>query len=325
MAVYTRFSDSQLTDFLKSYTIGTATHLTEITQGVENTNYFLTTLHNNTHHKYVLTIYEKRVQIDDLPYFLAFSDYLNSHNIPTPSPVKNIYGESFTDFMGKKAAIIHFLHGNNLDIPNIEQCRSAGGFVAKMHNAQNGFGMTRPNTLSPTGSLWDLYTKIHALMLEKTPLYSEFIIESVDYLQKNYPQNLIVGNIHADIFPDNMFFNGDEATGIIDFYFSCTDFLSYDLAIILCAWCFDKGQFNPQKFTAMLGAYHTIRPLSLDEKENLRVLMYGAAMRFFLTRLHDVLFHDEKALVIPKNPQEYFDIMVYLKNNNLNPLIETII
>jgi homoserine kinase type II len=310
MAVYTRFSDSELDLFLQNYALGTVTDLSEIEQGVENTNYFLTTQTG----KYVLTIYEKRVNIDDLPYFLSFSEYLNSRNIATPSPVKNIYGHSFTDFMGKKAAIIHFLNGHNLTIPNLLQCVSAGEFVAKMHNAQTGFAMTRPNDLSPLGSLWELYKKIENLLQEQLPHFYPLVALEVLYLQKNYPTNLTIGNIHGDIFPDNMFFDNDNAIGIIDFYFSCTDFLAYDLAIVLCAWCFDKGQFNAHKFYALLKAYQRIRILSADEINNLPILMRGATMRFFLTRSHDVLFHDKNALVIPKNPQEYYDILVFLQN-----------
>lgn len=313
MAVYTRFLDSELQEFLKHYDIGTVTDLKEIEQGVENTNYFLTTTIN----KYVLTIYEKRVNVDDLPYFLAFSDYLNSQHISTPSPVKNIYGGSFADFMGKKAAIITFLHGKNLDIPNINQCASAGKFVATIHNAQAGFAMTRPNDLSPRGSLWALYDKIKYLLQDKLPHFYGAIETEFLFLQENYPTNLSIGNIHADIFPDNMFFQGDDAIGIIDFYFSSTDFLAYDLAIVLCAWCFDKGQFNPNKFYALLKAYQKTRILSDNEINNLPILMRGAAMRFFLTRSHDVLFHDKNALVIPKNPQEYYDILMFLQNFTL--------
>ncbi len=314
MAVYTRFTTTELEKFLQNYAVGTVLALQEIEQGVENSNYFLTTTTN----KYVLTIYEKRVNPDDLPYFLSFSEYLNNKNIKTPSPVRNLRGEAFTDFNNKKAAIIHFLHGNNLIIPTLSQCISAGRFVAKMHIAQAGFTMIRPNDLSPTGSLWVLYDKIKPLIQEKLPQFYQIIVTEIIYLQENYPKHLPIGTIHADIFPDNMFFHHDDAIGIIDFYFSCTDFLAYDLAIILCAWCFDNGQFNADKFYAMLNAYQTIRPLNHAEKESLVLLMRGAAMRFFLTRLHDVIFSNQDALVVPKNPQEYYDILVFLQNFTLD-------
>ena len=218
MAVYTRFTDAELNHFLQNYTIGTVLELHEIEQGVENSNYFLTT----TTGKYVLTIYEKRVSIDDLPYFLSFSEYLNSYNISTPSPVRNINNESFTDFKHKKAAIIHFLQGHNLTIPNIEQCESAGEFVARMHLAQTNFTLTRKNDLSPTGSLWRLYDTIALLLQKKLPVLYPLIHQEIIYLKENYPKKLPIGNIHADIFPDNMFFNDTKAIGIIDFYFSCT-------------------------------------------------------------------------------------------------------
>ncbi len=310
MAVYTRFTDAELDIFLQNYAVGTVLSLEEIAQGVENSNYFLTT----TTGKYVLTLYEKRVNSDDLPYFLSFSEYLNTKSIPTPSPVRNLNNQAFTDFKDKKAAIIHFLQGHNLTLPNLKQCQSAGEFVAKMHIAQAEFTMTRKNTLSPCDSLWLLYETLYETLQEKFPHFYPVIASEFLYLQKNYPTDLPIGNIHGDIFPDNMFFDNDTAIGIIDFYFSCTDFLAYDLAIMLCAWCFDVGHFNQEKFNSVLCAYQTIKPLTKAEKESLVILMRGAAMRFFLTRTYDCIFHDKNALVIPKNPQEYYDILVFLQN-----------
>lgn len=317
MAVYTRFSQDELNEFLSHYRLGTITELKEIEQGVENSNYFLTT----TTGKYVLTIYEKRINHNDLPYFLSFTEYLNQQNIATPLAVKNIHNESVTNFKNKKAAIIHFLQGHNLATPNVEQCSSAGAFIAKMHLVQEGFHMHRPNNLSPSGSLWTLYDFITQEIKNKFPQFYPIITSEVLYLQENYPDNLPAGNIHADIFPDNMFFDNNKAIGIIDFYFSCTDFLAYDLAIALCAWCFDNGTLNNNKFSTMLSAYQTIRPLNSLEKDNLLILMRGVAMRFFLTRTHDFIFHDKNALVIPKNPQEYFDILLFLQNCTANHLI----
>lgn len=313
MAVYTRFTDAELEIFLQNYTVGTVLNLEEIAQGVENSNYFLTT----TTGKYVLTIYEKRVNVDDLPYFLSFSEYLNTKGIPTPSPLRNVNNQAFTDFKDKKAALIHFLQGHNLTIPNLGQCESAGKFVAKMHLAQAGFHMTRPNDLSPRGSLWVLYDKIENCLKEKLSHFYPVIAQEVLYLQENYPKNLPMGNVHADIFPDNMFFSDNEddvVVGIIDFYFSCTDFLAYDLAIVVCAWCFDGGYFNQDKFNMVLHGYKIIKPLTKAEKESFVTLMRGAAMRFFLTRAYDCIFHDKNALVVPKNPQEYYDILVFLQN-----------
>lgn len=321
MAVYTRFTNTELNNFLLNYDIGTVLNLEEIAQGVENSNYFLTT----TTGKYVLTIYEKRVNINDLPYFLSFSEHLNKKNIPTPSPVRNLKNESFTDFKHKKAAIIHFLQGHNLTIPNHFQCLSAAEFVAKMHLAQAGFTMTRKNTLSPAHSLWTLYESIQEPLREKYPHFFPLIANEVFYLQENYPTDLPIGNIHGDIFPDNMFFNDDEAIGIIDFYFSCTDFLAYDFAIMLCAWCFEESQFNHEKFNLMLHAYQTVKLLTKAEKKSLIILMRGAATRFFLTRAYDKLFHDKNALVIPKDPQEYYNILAFLQDATLKTLKQGII
>lgn len=317
MAVYTRFNDSELENFLSHYNLGTVENLQEIAQGVENSNYFLTT----TTGKYVLTIYEKRVATDDLPYFLSFTEFLNKQSILTPLAVRTNDDQFFTNFMdGKKAAIIHFLEGHNLDVPNSLQCKSVGSFVAKMHLLQAGFRMERKNDLSPVGSLWGLYNKVQQDIQIKLPHFADFIASKVTYLKAHYPKNLEAGTIHADIFPDNVFFNQNEAIGIIDFYFSCHDFLAYDLAIVLCAWCFNKGHFKTDKFLLLLDAYQFIRPLKKDEKASLLILMQGAAMRFFLTRAHDYMYHDPNALVIPKDPQEYYDILCFLENKKLEDL-----
>ncbi|MFT6072544.1 MAG: homoserine kinase type II [Alphaproteobacteria bacterium] len=313
MAVYTRFTDAELLSFLGHYSVGIPVKIIDIEQGVENSNYFLIT----TTGKYVLTIYEKRVNLSDLPYFLAFSEHLSENNIKTPLPIRNHHNQSFTDFKDKKAAIIQFLEGANLDIPNVAQCASAGDFVAQMHIAQNGFKQMRVNNLSPKDSLWDLYHKIEDNLRHSMPDLFPVIAEDVTYLKQNYPLNTLpIGNVHTDIFPDNMFFNDNKAIGVIDFYFSCTDFLAYDLAITLCAWCFDKGIFNQQKFNAMLDAYQCVRPLDISEKDALIILMHGAAMRFFLTRAHDYLYHDKNALVKAKNPQEYYNIITFLRTPN---------
>ena len=181
MAVYTRFTNCQLEAFLTNYNIGNVIELKEIIQGIENSNYFLTT----TTGKYILTIYEKRVSIHDLPFYLSFAEYLNQHHIPTPQAVHTKNNELFTDFMeGKKAAIIQFLDGNNLDIPNEQQCQSVGAFIANMHLVQSGFEIVRENNLSPSGSLWSLYEKIKKPMIDELPNFVDFIDKQVNYIQK---------------------------------------------------------------------------------------------------------------------------------------------
>jgi len=322
MAVYTRFTNQELLNFLSCYNIGDFQTITEIEQGVENSNYILTTSLG----KYILTIYEKRVNVGDLPYFLSFSEYLNQNHINTPQPIRNNLQESFTDFKNKKAAIIQFLEGHNLDIPNVFQCASAGDYVAKMHLAQKDFPQTRPNTLSPSGSLWLLFDRINHDIQEKMPALYPIITQEVTFLKAHYPiDGLEKGNIHADIFPDNMFFEHNRAIGIIDFYFSCTDFLLFDLAITLCAWCFDKGIFVFEKYHALINAYQNIKPLTDIEKKLLCTLMRGAAMRFFLTRANDFIFHDKNALVKPKDPQEYYNILLFLQDNTHQAQLQDIL
>ena len=313
MAVYTQVSDADIEDFLKYYNIGTLQKLTGIPQGVENTNYFLDT----TTGRYILTLFEKRVNPLDLPYFLGFSEHLSVQNIPCPHPIRDKQGEIIRKLLGKSATIISFLKGSWKADPSVTECAKAGAFFANLHRRQAGFALNRPNSLSLAG--WkELYVKIKSELHIIDTHLSDYIAEELNYLEKNFPHHLPIGHIHADLFPDNVFFDDNNISGVIDFYFSCTDILAYDLAICVNAWCFDRDfQFNSAKAEALLKEYQEIRPLSVEEKASLQCLARGASLRFLLTRSHDWIFHDKNALVSPKNPLEYFEILQYHRDNDI--------
>lgn len=309
MAVYTRVSGVELDAFLSEYDIGLCTELTEIRQGVENSNFILDTQTG----RYILTIYEKRVDPADLPYFLGFSEHLKRRGLNTPSPVRNKRGEAFGELAGKKAAVIRFLEGVNCEIPTIEQCEGAGGLLAQMHNMQDGFPGRRENDLSPSGRLFMIFDKIHDDLRRRYPDLCKLVKDEIAYQKRHFPGDLPIGNIHADMFPDNVFFKDGKAFGVIDFYFSCTDFLAYDLAITIGAWSFERNIFDPDKYDALLRGYLRIRTLSQAEIDALPILNRGAALRFLLTRAHDLLYHDENALVKAKDPYEYAYILGHFR------------
>ena len=313
MAVYTHITSEQVEDFLKNYNIGKLVNLQGITQGVENTNYFVDTDQG----RFVLTLFEKRVNEDDLPYFLSFSEYLAEQGIACPKALYNKDGKNISTIEGKKAVIITFLSGQSLMNPSLIACCSAAKFFAKLHLAQQGFSGIRKNEMFLDA--WkDLFEKIK----DKTDIIGSdlnaLIAQEITYLENNLPQDLPVGNIHSDLFTDNVFFEGDEVSGVIDFYFSCTDILVYDLAICLNAWCFDgNGTFIEERAAVMLEAYDSVRPLSDEEKKALGILLRASALRFLLTRSHDWIFHDKNAQVKAKDPKEYYNILKFHQKHNI--------
>ena len=302
MAVYTDVAADELAEFLASYEIGEVLSYKGIAEGVENSNFLL---HTSTGY-FILTLYEKRVAKADLPFFLGLMTHLASRGINCPEPVKNKSGEALSSLAGRPAAIINFLEGVWPRKPNVAHCAGAGQALAKMHLAGRDFGMSRANALSVSGwrPLFDAAapradTVQHGLRA--------FITSEIDHLEGNlWPKSLPQGVIHADLFPDNVFFLGERVSGIIDFTFACNDMLAYDVAICLNAWCFESDcSFNVTKARAFLNAYGRERGLSEAEQKALPLLARGAALRFLLTRLVDFLNIPPGALVKPKDPLEY--------------------
>ena len=302
MAVYTQVADDDLAAFLGAYDIGALVSYKGIAEGVENSNYFLQTERGS----FILTLYEKRVDPADLPFFLGLMDHLAAQDIACPTPIHARDGEALRTLAGRPAAIISFLQGVSPRRVDIRHCAPLGRALAQMHLAADGFAMDRPNALSLAG--WrPLFERCGPRAHEvQNGLAGEIELE-LEILEANWPAGLPTGVIHADLFPDNVFFLGDRVSGVIDFYFACNDFLAYDLAICINAWCFEKdGSFNVTKARHMLNAYRAVRPFSAAELAAIPVLLRGGALRFLLTRLHDWLFHPEGALVTPHNPLEYY-------------------
>ena len=301
MAVYTDITEDDLRNFLTQYDTGSLTSYKGIAEGVENSNFLLHT----TKDPLILTLYEKRVEKNDLPFFLGLMQHLAAKGLSCPLPLPRKDGELLGELSGRPAALISFLEGMWLRKPEAKHCREVGKALAAMHLAGEGFEIERPNALSVEGwkVLWD---KSEARADEVEKGLRQEIRPEIDYLAAHWPKDLPAGVIHADLFQDNVFFLGDELSGLIDFYFACNDLLAYDVSICLNAWCFEKdGAYNVTKGKALLEGYQSVRPLSAEELDALPLLARGSALRFFLTRLYDWLTTPEGALVVKKDPLEY--------------------
>ncbi|WP_395515445.1 homoserine kinase [Pseudorhizobium flavum] len=301
MAVYTDITEDDLRDFLTQYDVGELTSYKGIAEGVENSNFLLHT----TREPLILTLYEKRVERADLPFFLGLMQHLADRGLSCPLPLPRRDGALLGELSGRPAALISFLEGMWLRKPEAKHCREVGRALAQMHLAGEGFQLTRPNALSLEGwkTLWE---KSADRADEVEAGLEEEIGSELAYLDSCWPRDLPFGVIHADLFQDNVFFLGDQLSGLIDFYFACNDMLAYDVAICLNAWCFEKdGSYNLTKGMALLEGYDAVRRLSRQERDALPVLCRGSALRFFLTRLYDWLTTPEGALVVKKDPLEY--------------------
>ncbi len=303
MAVYTEVSQEDLAIFLGQYDIGRALSYKGIAEGVENSNYLLQTDKG----RYILTLYEKRVEVKDLPFFLGFMDHLAQKNLKCPVPVHARDGVALKRLSGRPAAIISFLDGMCINRPNEKHCEQVGFNLARLHMAGRDYTGVRANNLGP--DQWrPLFDQCAARADEVTPGLKQIIAEELDYLTQNWPGGLSQGIIHADLFPDNVFFIDDMCSGLIDFYFACNDALAYDLAICINAWCFERsGEFNATKARKLTQGYMSQNPLPGKDIEALPNLCRGASLRFLLTRLYDWLNQVDGALVKPKNPNEYLE------------------
>ncbi|MDE0921876.1 MULTISPECIES: homoserine kinase [Aurantimonas] len=301
MAVYTDVSEPQLADFIGAYDIGELLSYKGIAEGVENSNFLLRT----TAGTYILTLYEKRVNRSDLPFFVGLMEHLAERGLSCPLPVHTRAGESLGELSGRPAAIFTFLEGMWTRRPAPQHCRAVGAALAGMHGKAADFPLHRRNGLAVVDwrplfeSCGDRVDGIEAGLAAE-------IGAELDFVEANWPADLPKGVIHADLFPDNVFFLSGELSGLIDFYFACNDLLAYDLAIAVCAWCFEQdGSFNITKGRALIGGYASVRPLSAAELAALPVLCRGAALRFLLTRLYDWLTVPDDSFVTKKDPMEY--------------------
>ena len=314
MAVYTKFQKENIEEILSSYAIGKLNSFKGIQEGIENTNYFL--LVDNK--KYILTVYEKRVRSEDLPFFSELMTSLNKASVRCPIPIVNKQKKSITDYNGKKLMIVTYLEGKAKKILTPQNCKSVGIEVAKMHEITKNFKIKRKNNLSINSwrKLFSSVKKECSKIHQDLPKLIEYNLNDVE---KNWPNDLPKGIIHADLFSDNIFFNNNEFSGLIDFYFSCEDFYAFEIAICFNALCFDgvpkNLSFNVTKAKNFIDGYNSIRKLTDDEKGNIKVLSQGAALRFLLTRVFDALNTVDGAIVKVKDPMEYLKRLEFHKNS----------
>ena len=301
MAVYTDITDAELEAFLADFDLGAPVAFKGIAEGVSNSNFLLETETG----RFILTIYEKRAREEDLPYFIGLMQWLGAHGYPSPAPVADRQGRMLKRLSGKPAALVSFLPGVSVRKPKANHCREAGIGLARLHLAAAGFDGYRRNDLDQAA--WaGMFEGEQAAADRLRPGLAEVIASDLALLERNWPKDLPQGVIHADFFPDNVFFLDNRFAAAIDFYFAANDALAYDMAVCLNAWCFEAdGSFNVTNAHALVSGYESVRPFSDAEKAALPILAHGAAMRFFLTRLIDWDATPEGALVKPHNPLDY--------------------
>ena len=317
MAIYTKVDTHEAKSILKNYNLGELKKIQGIKKGIENTNYLLIT----TTGKFILTLFEKRVQAKELPFFMNLMLSLNDRKILCPKPIKNKNKKTLFQIKNRQAAICSFVYGKEKTNHTLSECRSIGKNIAKLHMVGKKIKLHRANNLS-IKSWIALNQSIKTKANKKIPNIYGFINTLLLDLKKKWPSQLPTGIIHGDLFPDNIFFNKKKFAGFIDFYFSCSDFLIYDIAICINAMCFDKKiKFNKLKANALLKGYSSQRKISKKEFTALPQLLLGASIRFFLTRLHDSINRQKGAVVKVKNPNEFLKrIQFYINTKNVNKL-----
>jgi len=318
MAVYTKLSEAELKEFFSKYNLGKLLNYKGIKEGIENTNYFTETEKG----KFILTIYEKRVEEKDLPFFMSLMRNLYDKNFPSPEPIINRNGSYISEILKKKASIVSFIEGKSKTNLDPDDCYQVGIYTAKLHLVTKNLTGKRENKLS-VKSWRDLYNKVKNDCSKIQKNLPKIIEKNLSGIEKNWPKDIPAGIIHADLFPDNIFFKNNKLSGIIDYYFSCYDFYAFEIAICLNALCFEgKNEnlsFNVTKAKKFIDGYSSIKKLTEKEKDSLKILCKGAAIRFLLTRVFDYLNLIEGAIVKIKDPIEYLKRLEFhdsVKNYN---------
>jgi homoserine kinase type II len=307
MAVFTPVTAAELAPFIAGFDIGEFVSAKGIAEGVQNTNYLVKTATG----QFILTLYEERTEVSALPYFLGLMDHLSKGGISCPTPVHDRNGHALVELNGRPAALVSFLDGAWIRKPDASHCGAVGKALAQLHLVGQNFSMRRTNDLGPIG--WrPLFDRFASRADEITPHLKRLITAELAHLDNAWPVGLPQGVVHADLFPDNVFFVDGALSGLIDFYFAATDTLAYDIAICLNAWCFEADlTFNAEKSAALLAGYQRVRPLGMDEISALPTLARGAALRFLLTRAHDWLFTAETAIVTKHDPLAYSERLAF--------------
>ena len=306
MAVHTHLSEIEILDIVKMYDIGDLKKYRGIKDGIENTNYYLRT----TQSSFILTIFENRIKKTKIPKILNLLEYTVKKGISCPLPVSDKQNRIINNYKKKKFSLFNFLTGSAKQEWSEKECYQVGKTLGHLHlrninyqpKLKNDFGY-----LSWKGLCGASFSKYKGLSAQK----KQAILKEIDFIISNWPGNLPKGTIHADFFPDNVFFNKNKISGIIDFYFSCYDLLSYDLAITINAWCFENRSFNKLKFKKLISGYEKKRKLKIEEKDKINILLRGASLRFLLTRIYDSIFSYKNKFLSPKDPLEYLNILEF--------------
>ncbi len=301
MAVYTKVSSDEIANHLAQYSIGSLISFSEIIQGIDNSNFIIIT----TKGKFILTIFESRIDKEELPFFMNLKLHLAQKGIHCPYPILDNKGAVIVDLKGKKSSIVTFINGKSLEKITTESCFEVGKTMAKLHLAAADFSMSRKNELGVDG-FRNLFLKFAHLLDSYQKDLGEEILETLDFLEKSWRHNLPSAPTHLDLFCDNIFFDENQKiSGVIDFYFAANDLLIYDFAITATAW---------NNVEDLMHGYEEIRKFSSEEKDFLKIALVAASMRFFLTRLHDIFFTPKDSLVVVKNPQEYLDKLRFFRS-----------
>jgi homoserine kinase type II len=316
MAIYTPILEADLREFLTHYNVGELAGFEGIAEGVSNTNYLLITSHESRTTNYILTLFESTTKLEDLPYFVALMAWWSARGIHCPTPVKMNNGRTLAVLAERPALMVSFLDGEGVRKITLEHMAQLGRLAAKMHVEGMGFPHTRANALSVDawgGMALDVRSRADEIEVG----LADFIRDEVNFLSEHWPQGLPSGPIHADLFPDNVFFSksfgkAPVLSGVIDFYYACNDAWAYDLAICVNAWCFDdRYRLVPERVQALMAGYNDVRPMTDEETRAFPLLLRGAALRFLLTRTRDWLAGKGDAIITLKDPPEYMKKLEY--------------
>ena len=315
MAVYTKINKKDIFYINKKFNIEKIISFKGIKQGIENTNYLLISKNK----KFILTIFEKRVLKNEIPFFMKLMDKLNYSKINCPKPLRTINGNYLIKLKNKTACIVSFLEGKDKEKLNPKNCFEIGKIIARMHLVTKKMKIYRKNSMGIKNL--DPLLKSIKFKSNKSNNLKKFLVNNFKNIKKNWPKKLPNGIIHGDLFIDNIFFKKNKLSGIIDFYFAGNDFFMYEIAICINALCFDKKkskfEINKQKIKNLIKGYESIKKISLKEKKSLNILCKGAAIRYLLTRLYDYSNTPKTALIKIKNPNEYYQKLI-IHNKLLN-------
>ena len=313
MAVYTKINKSDISFINKKFDIEEIISFQGIKKGIENTNYLL----KSKNKKFILTIFEKRVSNKEIPFFMKLMDKLNNSKINCPKPLKNNDGKYLVKLKNKTACIVSFVKGKDKNKLDLKNCFEVGKIIAQMHLVTKNINLSRKNSMGIKNL--DPLLKSIKFRSNKFSNLEKFLINNLKDIKKNWPKKLPNGIIHGDLFIDNIFFNKNKLSGIIDFYFAANDYFMYEIAICINALCFDnkksKFKINKQKIKNLIKGYESIKKISLKEKKSLNILCRGAAIRYLLTRLYDYSNTPKTALIQIKDPNEYYQKLI--THNNL--------